>query len=96
MLIKIACSLLLAFSTWSAFAAEISGPIVPLAEIEKARKRLYLGGRDEEDIKVLAALPEAGRKTDERVIQNEVHKALFNQELPAESPEESADPEIGH
>ena len=74
------------------FAAETTS----LVDIEKARKRLYIGGRDEEDLKVLAALPEAIRKTDERVIQNEVHKVLFNEELKTEAAEDAVDSEIGH
>jgi hypothetical protein len=77
------------------FASELIEPLTPVADIEKVRKRLYPGGRDEEDLKVLAALPESLRKTDERAIQKEVYKTLFNQEL-TDSPDEEAEPEAGH
>lgn len=46
-----------------------------------AKKRTYPGGGDEEDLRVLAALPEAAMKTDSRSLQREVYKQLFNQEL---------------
>lgn len=48
-------------------------------------KRLYPGGGDEEDLKVLSALPEAISHTDARSIQKEVYKGLYNQELKEES-----------
>jgi hypothetical protein len=44
-------------------------------------KRSYPGGADEEDLRVLPALPEAALKTDSRSVQREVYKALYNQEL---------------
>lgn len=72
-------------------ASELSP--TPLSEIERVRKRLYPGGRDEEDLKVLASLPEAMRKTDERVIQKDVYKSMFNQELVDEA-DEGAEPEV--
>ncbi len=77
-------------------ASEIIAPMTPLNEIERVRKRLYPGGRDEEDLKVMAALPESSRKTDERAIQKEVYKSLFNQELQVDESEESSEPEAGH
>ena len=77
-------------------ASELVAPMTPLNEIERVRKRLYPGGRDEEDLKVLAALPESIRQTDERAIQQEVHKALFNQELQLDEAEDSAEPEVGN
>jgi hypothetical protein len=83
---------LIFFFPGAVFASEIIEPLTPMSEIEKVRKRLYPGGRDEEDLKVLAALPEATRKTDERAIQKEVYKGLFNQEL-SDSPDEGAEPE---
>lgn len=50
-----------------------------------AAKRTYPGGSDEEDLKVLASLPEAAVRTDARSIQKEVFKTLYNQELKDES-----------
>jgi hypothetical protein len=44
-------------------------------------KRNYPGGADEEDLRVQAYIPEASLKTDARVIQREVYKSLFNQDL---------------
>lgn len=44
-------------------------------------KRTYPGGADEEDLRVLPALPEAAMKSDARSVQREVYKALYNQEL---------------
>ena len=88
-------SLLALFSLLSVVvsASEISAPVVPAEEIEKARKRLYPGGRDEEEIKVLVALPEYSRKTDDKSIQKEIYKNLFNQELKddTQEPQESTD-----
>ncbi len=77
------------------FASEISPNLTPATEIERARKRLYPGGRDEEDLKVLASLPEAPRKTDTRSIQKEVYKNLFDQDL-KDDEGESSEPEAGH
>jgi len=71
------------------FAGEILSPATPLEEIEKARKRLYAGGRDEEDLKVLATLPEAARQHDERSVQREVFKNIFNQDMVEEIPSSS-------
>lgn len=84
----------LALFGMAAAASELSAPMTPLSEIERVRKRLYPGGRDEEDLKVLVALPEAMRKTDERVLQKEVYKNLFNQDLQLDEGE-SAEPEAG-
>ena len=44
-------------------------------------KRSYPGGADEEDLRVLPALPEAAMKTDTRTVQREVYKTLYNQDL---------------
>lgn len=80
--------------------ADLTSPTTPIAEIERARKRLYNGGRDEEDLKVLGALPEFIRRTDERVIQKDVYKSLFNQDLvddaSSSSAAEAEEPETGH
>ena len=43
---------------------------------EKARKRMYPGGADEEDLKVRDALPYPIRKVDPRAIQKQVFKNL--------------------
>ncbi|HMN66911.1 MAG TPA: hypothetical protein PKC28_00070 [Bdellovibrionales bacterium] len=53
----------------------------PAAVRATLNKRTYPGGVDEEDLRVLAALPEAGLKTDARTVQREVYKGLFNQEM---------------
>ena len=50
-----------------------------------AGKRAYPGGADEEDLRVLPALPEAALKTDARSVQREVYKNLYNQELKEQS-----------
>lgn len=78
----------------SAWAAETSPQVSPV-EIERARKKLYPGGRDEDDLKVLAALPEAATKTSVRVIQKDVHKKLFDEEL-KDDEAESGDAEAEH
>lgn len=88
-------SLLILVSAISSYASEISPNLTPTAEIERSRKRLYPGGRDEEDLKVLASLPEAARKTDTKSIQKEVYKNLFDQEL-KDDEGESSEPEAGH
>jgi len=72
----------------SAHASELSGPLASPLEIERARKRLYPGGRDEEDLKVLATLPEALRKQDERSVQREVYQDIFKQEMVDDAPVE--------
>lgn len=76
-----------------ASASEISSPLTSTEEIERARKRQYPGGRDEEELKVLVALPEFSRKTDDKTIQKEIYKNLFNQELKEDTqePQESTD-----
>ena len=55
--------------------------IIPASSV----KRTYPGGADEEDLRVLASLPEAAQRTDARGIQKEVYKSLYNQELKEES-----------
>lgn len=76
------------------FAADYFSSDVSLSEIEKARKRVYAGGRDEEDLKVLATLPEAIRKSDTRTVQREVYKDLFKEDLKEEPSEQ--EPESEH
>lgn len=44
-------------------------------------RRQYPGGVDEEDLRVQNNLPEATQQTDARVLQREVFKSLYNQEL---------------
>ena len=41
----------------------------------------FPGGADEEDIRVLTALPEVPLSADSRAVQREVYKDLFKQEL---------------
>ncbi len=48
---------------------------------EKARKRLYPGGRDEEDLIVHPQAIIARRKLNRREVEKEVYKQLFNEEL---------------
>ena len=62
---------------------------------EKARKRLYDGGRDEDDIKIMASASSARRKLNRREIEKEVFKQLFNEDLKesAETLESEADVE---
>lgn len=85
-------SALFSFPAW----AGEPGKLTPLSEIEKARKRLYPGGRDEEDLKVLAMLPEALKKTDDKTLQKEVYKTLYNQDLKNDTAESGGEPETGH
>lgn len=71
-----------------AFAQEAQEPDRDPASLSlpsAATKRTYPGGADEEDLKVLASLPEAAVRTDARSIQKEVFKTLYNQELKDES-----------
>ena len=73
---------------WPTFAEEaqdLDRDPASLALPSAATKRTYPGGADEEDLKVLAQLPEAAVRTDARSIQKEVLKALYNQELKDES-----------
>ena len=48
------------------------------------RQRAYPGGADEEDLRVLAVLPEAEMRTDARTLQRDVYKSVYNQELKEE------------
>lgn len=52
---------------------------------EKARKRLYPGGRDEEDLIVHPQAIVAQRKLNRREVEKEVYKQLFNEELKGSS-----------
>lgn len=83
-------SLLLSlFILWS----EVQAAEVPLqpqssAEMEmKARKRLYPGGCDEEELKVLENLPEASVKVSFRSIQKEVLGDLIKDDIQEATPE---------
>lgn len=60
---------------------------------EKARKRLYPGGRDEDDLKIMSSATSAKRKLNRREIEKEVFKQLFNEDLKqsAEDAESEAD-----
>jgi hypothetical protein len=57
------------------------------AAVTKPGKRSYPGGQDEEDLRVLATVPDASLKTDSRSVQREVYRNLYNQELKEEHPE---------
>lgn len=59
---------------------------------EKARKRLYPGGRDEEDLIVHPQAIIARRKLNRREVEKEVYKQLFNEELKGDA-ESSAEEE---
>ena len=56
----------------------------PSALTLQPRKRTYPGGSDEEDLRVMAALPEAEIRTDARTLQRDVYKTVYNQELKEE------------
>jgi len=56
----------------------------PSALTLQPRKRSYPGGADEEDLRVMANLPEAEIRTDARGLQREVYKSVYNQELKEE------------
>ncbi|MCB0411523.1 MAG: hypothetical protein KDD22_03300 [Bdellovibrionales bacterium] len=51
-------------------------PLIDSSISEKARKRLYPGGRDEEDLKVQAQLSEPALKYDRRTVREEVLRSL--------------------
>lgn len=70
---------------WAADDIDMDRDPASLVLPSNAAKRTYPGGQDEEDLKVMAAIPEAALKTDARGIQKEVFKALYNQELKDES-----------
>ena len=55
------------------------------------KKRMYPGGADEDDLKVMAALPEAMIKIDARSLQREVYKELYNEELKEDHREEDVE-----
>ena len=52
---------------------------------EKALKRQYPGGRDEEDLKVFSQVPEPTKKVYKQTVQNEVMKSMSGQSSEAES-----------
>lgn len=52
---------------------------------EKARKRLYPGGRDESDLIIHPQAIIASRKLHRREVEKEVYKQLFNEELKGDS-----------
>ncbi len=53
----------------------------PAAIPPRPTKRGYLGGADEDDLRVQNQIPEALVRTDARTLQREVYKNLYNQEL---------------
>ena len=54
---------------------------------EKAAKRLYPGGRDEEDLKVLSQVPEPGLKVDRQTVQGSVMKSMSGQSSETRTPQ---------
>jgi hypothetical protein len=61
---------------------------------DRARKRLYPGGRDEEDLKVYESAVTAERKFNKRTVEKDVYKQLFNEDLALpDSPDGSGDEE---
>ncbi len=59
----------------------------PAAAKVYSGKRTYPGGADEEDLRVQNHLADAAVKTDSRVLQREVYRKLYNQELKDEREE---------
>jgi hypothetical protein len=57
----------------------------PAALPPTTKKRNFPGAADEEDLRVLASLPEAAMRIDARSLQREVYKQLYNQELKEET-----------
>lgn len=60
----------------------------PAAVNVPSRRRNYPGGADEEDLRVQVNLPQAESKVDSRLLQRDVYKQLFNQELKEERDDE--------
>lgn len=60
----------------------------PAALAVPLKKRGYPGGADEEDLRVMAVLPEAALKTDSRTLQRDVYKQMYNQDLKEERHDE--------
>jgi hypothetical protein len=94
-MIKLICIASLACLASPVLAQDMTAPATgadvdrdPAAISMPTKKRTYAGGGDEEDLRVLAALPEAAMKTDQRSLQKEVYKQLFNQDLKEESHDE--------
>jgi len=56
---------------------------------DRARKRLYPGGVDHDDLKVQEQLPQALKKVDPKSVQKQVRKSLF--EKTEDSKETSAE-----
>ncbi len=54
---------------------------------EKAAKRLYPGGKDEEDLKVLSQVPEPALKVDRQTVQGSVMKSMSGQTTEPRSPQ---------
>lgn len=61
------------------FASEME-PAIEADIREKAQKRLYPGGRDEEDLKVMSRVPEPLVKVYKKSVQDQVLKAMTSQE----------------
>jgi hypothetical protein len=77
----IVCGLILACA---AYAQEDDGNLDfdrEPASVQTSAKRTCANCQDEEELRVLAALPEAPLKTNARSVQKEVFKALYNKEL---------------
>jgi hypothetical protein len=57
------CSLLVANSTWA--QQDDDEPVAKApANVDRARRKMYLGGRDEQDLKVQPTLPQPSRYPD--------------------------------
>lgn len=52
---------------------------------DRARRRAYAGGADEEDLKVQDGLALATRKIDAKTIQQQVFKSLYSKEADSKS-----------
>lgn len=61
----------------------------PAAIQPPSHRRNYPGSADEDDLRVMPALPEAPLKTNARILQREVFKRLYNQELKEDSQNDS-------
>lgn len=78
--------LLLTLIGFRAGAAEI-GPQPDAATVERARKRLYPGGRDEEDLRVLNRVPEASLKSDRAAVREQVLRSMSGSGAGTATPE---------
>jgi hypothetical protein len=64
------------FSSWTAGAQETA---VEQQFHEKALKRQYPGGRDEEDLKVMSQVPDPVVKVSKRTVEGQVLKSMSGQ-----------------